>query len=95
MSNSNLPPFIFHGQEMYYDCEWVDEDRFEFYFGDGYFVDDEGDDYYIQVIYLADVDEFIINVVYEYEILIAKENHLSKSEQEEVKKYIKSILEIV
>lgn len=94
MNNSNLPPFIFHGQEMYYDCEWVDGNTFNFIFGDGYFVDGDGDEYYIDVLYSVKEDKFTFAAVYQDQIL-SVDDALYKDEQEEVKKFIKSILETV
>lgn len=94
MNNSNLPPFVFHGEEMYYDCEWLDGNTFNFIFGDGYFVDGDGDEYYIDVLYSVKEDKISSVAVYQDQILTV-DDALYEDEQEEVKKYIKSILEIV
>ena len=37
------PKFIFRGEEMYYDYEWSDSDTFSFFFGAGWFVENDGD----------------------------------------------------
>lgn len=84
--------FIFRGEEMYYDYEWSDPDTFSFFFGEGWFVDDNGDDYFINVEYLVDADKFIFEAMFECDCCFVTEEHLSEHEKEEIKKFIKELV---
>lgn len=84
--------FVFRGKEMYYDYEWSDNDTMSFFFGDGWFVDDDGDDYFINVEYLADVDKFTFEAMYEHDCCFVTKDHLSESEKEEIKKFIRELV---
>ena len=84
--------FIFRGQVMYYDYEWIDNDTFSFYFGDGWFVDDYGDDYFIDVEYCVEADKFTFEAIFKHDCCFVTEEHLSESEMEEIKKFIKTLV---
>lgn len=84
--------FIFRGEEMYYDYEWTGHDTLSFFFGEGYFVDDNGDDYFINVEYLTDADSFVFEAMFEHDCCFATEEHLSEQDKEEIKMFIKELV---
>ena len=91
MDKRDLPVFTFRGQEMYYDYEWLDGNTFNFIFGDGYFVDGDGDDYYIDVLYSVKEDKITSTAVYQDQVLTV-DNALYEHEQEEIKRFIRLFL---
>lgn len=76
-----MKPFIFRNQKVGYDCSWSDEDTFGFDFGDGEFVDSEGNGYFIRFEYHVSDDEWIVEVWWENDFVNI--NNLSLSDADE------------
>ena len=79
--------FIFRGKEISYDYEWTHEHCFTFDFGDGEFVDDEGDSYFIHCQYEDDTDsEFFFELWYEDDLTEA--DIITDDEREYIKHFM-------
>lgn len=51
------PEFVFRGKKCLYGYRWVGDSEFWFDFGDGEFIDNEGDEYFVHCQYLEDANK--------------------------------------
>lgn len=84
--------FIFRGKERYYDYNWIDKDTFTFCFGDGEFVDKDGDKYFILVEYHENENAFIFEIWYEYQVIPADENYLTDLEKSKIINFMSNLV---
>ena len=81
----------FRGKKIDYFYDWIDNVTFRFDFGDGVFIDKDGDSYFIHVEYHKDTDEFIFEFWYEDDYIPAPEEELKAEEREYLKTFISLI----
>ena len=61
--------FNFRGNEEYYYSHWKDNTLFTMDFGDGKFIDEDGDSYFIHCEYCKEDNSFIFEVWFEYDTI--------------------------
>lgn len=88
----------FRGQDIPYTSEWQDNDTYLFRFGDGEFMDSEGDDYYLRFEYHVSDEEWIIEIQWVDDNMDISEldqfdsdKYITKEEIEGVKNFIRQI----
>lgn len=87
-----MEKFIFKSKETSYSWNWLDKNTFVLDFGDGEFIDSDGDIFFIHCEYHLDNQEFIFEIYWEDFVMEADKNYISDSDKENVKKFIKQLM---
>ena len=97
---SKDPEFVFRGKKCSYGYRWVSDNEFWFDFGDGEFVDNEGDGYFVHCEYLEDANKkrtvWSFERWYEGEVVDACEyfdDRLTIEECEQIKAFMQTLME--
>ena len=88
-----MEKFIFKNKETSYNWNWLDKNTFVLDFGDGEFVDADGDSFFIHCEYHLDNHTFIFEIYWEDSVMKADENYISDSDKEYVKQFMKKLME--
>ena len=88
-----MEKFIFKNKETSYNWNWLDENTFILDFGDGEFIDADGDSFFIHCEYHLDNQKFIFEIYWEDFIMEADENYISDSDKEYIKQFIRKLIE--
>ena len=84
--------FIFRRNQIEYACEWLDDVTFRFDFGDGRFVDDDGEPYFIHCEYHVDADKFIFEVWWEENYIEADSTFVNDDDKKYIEWFMKELM---
>lgn len=84
--------FIFKGEDISYNYCWLDSDTFVFEFGDGKFIDTDGDNYFFHCEYHLSNKKYLFEIWWEDDIKFADINCMSNSEKEEIIQFMQVLM---